>query len=194
MPSADREKSGFARAAEALAWLKAHAAELSPRQAAEARALAQDVLSALPDAEHRIRVTARTFGNFDLLADGRPVIFRQARCKELLAYLIDRQGGCVTRAEAFAVLWEDRMYDRPMQKQLDVIIRSMRATLEEQGIGGIFELDRGTMRVVPERIDCDAWRYFRGDPEAIRAYRGEYMSAYSWASLKEASLDPEADP
>ena len=61
-----------------------------------------------------------------------------ARCKELLAYLVDRHGRNVTHAEAFGILWEDRMYDRPMQKQMDVIIRSMRTTLQEYGIDNTF--------------------------------------------------------
>ena len=136
-----------------------------------------------------VHILARTFGNFDLFADGKLVTFRQAKCKELLAYLIDRQGGSVTRAEAFAILWEDRMYDRSMQKQLDVIIRSLRETLEEHGIGEIFELKRGTMRVVPDGISCDAWRFFSGDVDAVNEYQGEYMSAYSWANMREAYLD-----
>ena len=131
---------------------------------------------------------ARTFGNFDLLLDGRPVLFRQAKCKELLAYLIDRQGANVSRREAFAVLYEDRMYDRPMQKQFDVIIRSMRTTLTDYGIGDIFELGGAVMRIIPERISCDAWRFFRGDPPAVHAYFGEYMNNYSWARQTESNM------
>lgn len=52
------------------------------------------------------RVEVRTFGGFDLYVNGRPVTFRKAKCKELLAFLVDKQGSGVTRAEAFAALWE----------------------------------------------------------------------------------------
>ena len=133
-------------------------------------------------------IIARTFGNFDLFVDGELVTFRQAKCKELLAYLIDRQGGSVTRAEAFSILWGDRLYDRSMQKQFDVIIRSMRNTLEEHGIGDILEMKKGALRIRPELISCDAWRFFSGDADAVNAYRGEYMSAYSWASETEGFM------
>ena len=133
-------------------------------------------------------IEARTFGNFDLFVDGKPVPFRQIKCKELLAYLIDRQGASVTRKEAFSVLWEDRLYDRPMQKQLDVIIRSLRTTLTDCGVGEIFELQNAAMRINPELISCDAWRYLAGDREAARAFRGEYMSNYSWANLTESMI------
>lgn len=134
-------------------------------------------------------IEARTFGNFDLLAGGKPIAFKQAKCKELLAYLIDRHGANVTRREAFAVLWEDRIYDRPMQKQLDTIIRLLRATLTEAGVGEIFELKSAAMRINPDLISCDAWRYLAGDQDAVRAFRGEYMSNYAWARITEGYLE-----
>ena len=141
-----------------------------------------------PQRKENAHIEAHTFGNFDLLVDGKPVAFKQAKCKELLAYLIDRHGASVTRREAFAVLWEDRMYDRPMQKQLDTIIRLLRVTLTENGIGDIFELKSAALRINPDLISCDAWRYFAGDQDAIRLYRGEYMSNYSWAAFTEGYM------
>ena len=134
-------------------------------------------------------IHARTFGSFDLLVGGTPVIFRQARCKELLAYLIDRRGGTVSRSEAFSVLWEDRPYDRPMQKQLDVIIRTLRDTLAENGIVDILDIKKGQMRVVPEKLSCDAWQFFDGNPDAVNAFRGEYMSNYSWGAYTESFMN-----
>ena len=135
------------------------------------------------------RITVQTFGNFDIVVDGKTVSFTRSKSKELLAYLIDRQGGSVSRTEAFSILWEDSMYDRSMQKQLDVIIRSLRSTLQEYGIGEIVEMKAGAMRVIPELLDCDLYRFFNGDESAINEYRGVYMNAYSWASLTEASMD-----
>ena len=134
-------------------------------------------------------IAAVTFGNFDLLVDGSPVSFARAKSKELLAYLVDRQGSSVTRAEAFAALWEDGFYDRSMQKQLDVVFRSLRSTLEDNGIGEILELQRGTIRVRPELISCDLYRFLAGDIDAVNAYRGEYMSSYAWAELTEAYIE-----
>ena len=133
-------------------------------------------------------IRVHTFGEFDVFVDGHPVTFARAKAKELLAHLVDRQGG-VSRAEIFATLWEDGMYDRPAQKQLDVIIRSLRDTLNEYGISEILELERGILRVVPETFDCDLYRFMDGDIETIQSYRGEYLSEYSWASLTEAYMD-----
>ena len=105
-------------------------------------------------------IRVRTFGKFDLYVNGRVVSFSRAKSKELLAYLIDRQGGSVSRADAFAAIWEEGMYDRSMQKQLDVIIRSLKSTLAECGASDILEMQRGVLRVVPDKIDCDLYRFF----------------------------------
>ncbi len=107
------------------------------------------------------RVVVRTFGNFDVFVDDKLVTFKLARCKELLAYLIDKQGSSVTRAETFAALWENRLYDRPMQKQFDGVIRDMRDTLKQYGIEDIFELKNGTMRIIPAKLSCDAYLFFQ---------------------------------
>ena len=133
-------------------------------------------------------VSIKTFGLFEVYVNGRQVKFRIAKCKEILAYLVDKQGSSVTRAQISSVLWEDRLYDRKQQKHLDVYIRSLRDTLTEYGIERIFEMKGDKLRVVPEEFECDVYRFFAGDPSAINAYRGEYMSAYSWASITEGRL------
>jgi len=120
--------------------------------------------------------------------DDRLVSFRLAKSKEILAYLVDRQGSGVTRAELFAAVWEKGLYDRRMQKQLDVYIRSLRETLQEYGIPEIMKMEKGVLRVRPETFICDAYLFYSGDNDAINAYRGEYMSSYSWASMTEAIL------
>ncbi|MBR2716449.1 MAG: response regulator [Oscillospiraceae bacterium] len=153
-------------------------------------ALAADVAYALEGRAKKPggRVLVQTFGSFDVFVEGKPVSFKMAKCKELLAYLVDRQGGGVTRPELSAVLWEDRPYDRRMQKQLDVYIRSLRETLRQNGIGEMLEMQRGIVRVRPEQFVCDAYLFFSGDSDAVNAYRGEYMSAYSWASMTESTM------
>ncbi len=153
--------------------------------------LSQEIAYALANRPPRrdAHILIQTFSGFDVFVDGEIVAFSQAKCKELLAFLVDKQGNSVTRSEAFAALWEDRAYDRAMQKLLDNIIRSMRQTLEAYHIAEIFEMQRGTMRIRPEAFTCDAYRFFLGDSDAVSAYRGEYMSAYSWASITESYMD-----
>lgn len=153
--------------------------------------LAYEIDYALAGRKKRItsHITARTFGEFDLFVDGEVVPFARSKSKELLAYLIDRQGCSVNRPAVFAALWEDELYDRSKQKYLDVVIRSLRDTLAANGISEILELKHGTLRILPDKLDCDMYRFFDGDTDAINAYRGEYMNGYTWASMKEALID-----
>ena len=139
--------------------------------------------------EDALRVRVKTFGSFEVFADGKPLHFYRSRAKEILAYLVDRQGSGISRPEIFSAIYEDEDYDRSHQKQFDVMIRSLRKTLEENGIADIMEMDGGLLRIVPERISCDLYRFFEGDEETIRSYRGEYMSNYTWAMMTEAYMD-----
>ena len=145
-----------------------------------------------PDAAGRTsppRAEIRTFGTFDLLVDGAIVTFGRAKAKELLAYLVDRHGGSVTRRELFSILWDGGAYDRGMQKQLDVMIRSLRSTLDGHGVGDIVTLGAGQLSLRTELVDCDLYRFLAGDPETVRSFRGEYMQQYEWARESEARLD-----
>ncbi|MBQ9519097.1 MAG: response regulator [Firmicutes bacterium] len=122
---------------------------------------------------------------FDVFADGELVKFERTKAKELLAYLVDQNGAGVSRKKAFVTLWDNENYDRSGQKHLDVIIRSLRDTLKQYGIDDMFELQNGIMRIFPEKIDCDYYRFLKGEPKAVNSYRGKYMESYSWASLTE---------
>ncbi len=134
------------------------------------------------------RVRVETFGYFNILVDGRVVVFKRNKAKELIACLVDRQGQFVARKDLFYILWEDDDYDRAKQKYMDTIIRSLKDTLEEYGISDILEIERGLMRVVPEKLDCDLYRFLDKDKEAVESFRGEYMSSYYWASATEGYL------
>ena len=133
-------------------------------------------------------IKIHTFGEFDVYVDRNPISFARSKSKELLAYLVDRRGDVVTRKTVHAILWETGEYDRSRQKQLDVIIRSMRDSLEESGIGDIFIMEKGQMRLDTEKFNCDMYDFLDGDITAVNAYRGEYMNGYSWASMTEGYM------
>ena len=76
---------------------------------------------------------AKTFGVFDFFIDGQSAQFARSKTKELLAFLNDKQGSGVKRAVAFAALYEDKQYDRKMQKQFNVIVHNLKTTLDENG-------------------------------------------------------------
>ena len=156
--------------------------------AIESMKKSEDIGAAGDEKEH---IFIQTFGNFDVLVDGEPVHFSSAKAKELLAYLVDRQGALVTRAEAFAALYEDESYTRNKQKMFDVVIRRLKAQLKEEGIEEIFDMQKGSMWVVKDKFGCDLYRFLGGDTRTINSYRGEYMSKYEWAMFTEGLLSQE---
>ena len=42
------------------------------------------------------------------------------------------------------------------------------------------------MRVIPEKFDCDYYRFLQGDPVAINIFQNDYMVSYSWAEIRNA--------
>lgn len=133
----------------------------------------------LRDVSH---IEVKTFGNFEILVDGSAVNFKRSKSKELLALLIDREGAGIRREQAYNEMWEDGVYDRKAQKYFDVILHSLSETLSAYGINEILEVRGGFMRIRPELINCDKYRFMAGDSSAGEAYRGVYMYGYSWAN------------
>ena len=132
------------------------------------------------------RFFARTFGNFEFLADGKPVSFPREKSRELLALLIDRNGTSLTTEQIAAVLYEDRFYDRKMKNLLMPIIRCLTETLESVGAGEVLIKTWGHLAVDKTKFRCDAYDYADGVPEAINSFRGDYMANYSWAEERAA--------
>ncbi|MEG0379241.1 MAG: two-component system response regulator, partial [Eubacterium sp.] len=79
------------------------------------------------DTPDTIRV--QTFGNFEIFVGGKAMKFKRSRSKEVLAYLIDRQGAGACTRELAAVIWGDEPYTRSRQKQMQVLIHELCKTL-----------------------------------------------------------------
>lgn len=139
------------------------------------RAEINELGTALPvPAEKKIQV--KCFGNFEVFYDGKPLKFKRSKSKELLAYLIDREGSAISVNELNAVLWEE---DRP--SYLRNLISDIQQTLREVGCEDVFIKRHNECYVDATKIDCDAYEFKNGNPEAIRQFRGQYMFQYSWA-------------
>ena len=129
----------------------------------------------------------KTFGHFEVFANGHPLVFEREKAKELLAYLIDRYGSSVTTEQIAVVLWEDRPYDRTLKNYVSTILGSLRNTLRKVGKEDILIKSRNHLSVDPQKFKCDAYDYEKGDIAAINSFRGEYMVNYSWAEFKTGS-------
>lgn len=125
---------------------------------------------------------ARTFGSFDFFVDGEPVHFKRSKAKELLAYLISIRGASANRKDLTAALFGDK-YDAQTQNYLTKIYRDLADTLASIGADGLVRRSFNTYSVNTALFSCDLYDYDRGDPAAINAYHGEFMSQYEWAML-----------
>lgn len=144
-------------------------------------------LRLIPDADDA-RLRVQCFGNFEVFWNGQPLTFKRRQSKELFAYLIDREGAVCTAEELVAVLWEDESNIANAKHNLRNLVNDLRTALTEIGQTDVLIRGSGTIAVDRAKVDCDYYRMLDGDIEAVNAFRGEYMSQYSWARLTEAKL------
>ena len=133
--------------------------------------------SGKPRAPH---VKIRTFGYFDVFVDGRPVMFRHEKAKELLALLVDRQGGYISSEEAISFLWEDEPASPVVLSRYRKVSMRLKNILEEYGIAQIVESVNGKRRIVPEAVDCDLYVYLSQEAASGDLFTGSYLTNYSW--------------
>lgn len=134
------------------------------------------------------RIEIKTFGGFDVYVDGQMIRFGRAKSKELLAYLVDRRGSSVTTAEAYAALFEDAEDTLSGKSYFRTIVHEMINTLKKANADGILLKGRNSYAVIPEKFDCDYYRFLQGDPAAIHAFQNDYLLPYSWAEIRNAEL------
>ncbi|MBO5485105.1 MAG: response regulator [Lachnospiraceae bacterium] len=135
------------------------------------------------------RIYARTFGYFDVFVDEKPIMFKSAKAKELLALLIDRRGGIVTTEQIINVLWEDRLNDESTQNLCSKIVKTLQAELRSYGAEEMLVVSRGSRRVDTETFDCDLYEMLEGNQSVKEQYIGEYLLDYSWSENRTALLD-----
>ena len=126
-------------------------------------------------------IFVKTFGHFDVFVDGRPIMFRSAKAKEMLAFLVDRQGGTVNTDQIICALWENRPNDEATQNLCSKVCRTLRNELREYGAEKILISNRSVKRVDTEKFTCDLYDLLEDDEKAKKKFVGDYMLDYSWA-------------
>ena len=139
------------------------------------------------------KIEAKTFGNFEMFCDGEIIQFGRAKSKELLAYLIDKNGTTATGSELIVNLWEDKDVDRTTRSMLHNLVSDIKKTLLSYGISELFETKRNAFRIKKERLVSDYFDLLDGKEDAARKFKGEYMSAYSWAEFTIGRLETLAE-
>lgn len=150
---------------------------------------AYDKALLVKDAVDENHIFIKTFGFFDVFVDGKSVNFSSAKSKELLALLVDRNGGIVSTEQAISVLWEGRAYDETVQSLFRKVLRSLRASLEEAGISDILVDNRNQRSIDKSKFTCDYYDFLENGKNENTKYFGKYMEQYPWAITTQAQID-----
>ena len=131
------------------------------------------------------RLKVQTFGNFEVYIDGRPLVFKYRRTKELFAYLVDRVGALCSVGEIMGILFEE---ESGREDYFQKLRRDLLSTLEEVGCENVIVHKRGMLGVVITEIQCDYYDCLNKKKNFATSYFGEYMSQYSFAEYTNAQL------
>ena len=128
------------------------------------------------------KLQVKCFGNFEIFHEGEVVKISYQKSKEVFAYLIDREGAEININALNAVLWEE-----DHKSYLRNLIADIQQTLKSINCSDVFIKKHNGCSIDVSKVDCDAYEYKKGNPNAIRMYRGEYMMQYSWPIFEEES-------
>lgn len=134
------------------------------------------------------RVTIRCFPRFELRIDGQVIPQnRLMKAKELLAFLVSREGAETSWEQITEALWPDADYEKA-HNNLYITTFRLRRWLAENDISRIFESGRNSYRIVPSEFSCDLFDLKEalkfGDRKKIQLlFKGEFLEeeGYGWA-------------
>ena len=154
---------------------------------------AEDVVDALERARllsqrQKKRIVLRTFGKFDVFSDSRAVSFPSKKAKELLALLVDRNGGIVTNQEALFTVWDDEGYSDDRMSLCRKAYEKLFSILERNGISNLVIKTENGKAINKEICDCDYFRFLDGDKKAIDEFSDIYLEEFSWGEETLAKL------
>lgn len=135
------------------------------------------------------KLYVKTFGNFEVFADGCPVQFVRKKTKELFAYLVSRRGAVCSNAEIAAILWEEKPDSSSLQSHLRNLVSDLHQVLKSIGEEDVLVKKRGHLGVMENKLSCDYYDFCRGEVSAINSYAGEFMTQYSWAEFTNGYLE-----
>ena len=134
------------------------------------------------------KLQVRCFGQFEVFWQGEPLKFGRQQTKELLAFLIDKEGAACTAEEISAAMWEDETDMRAAKGRIRQIVSDLKKTLSAIGMDDALIRYSNQAAIRRDMVDCDYYRMLDGDMNAVNSFRGEYMAQYSWAELTEGKL------
>ncbi|ACL19618.1 response regulator receiver and SARP domain protein [Desulfitobacterium hafniense DCB-2] len=141
------------------------------------------------------------FGGFEVFLDGKALAWKNSKAKEVLAFLVHKEGVPVSWEKISDAVWPDYNSEKA-QTNFHATTYLLRKRLAEAGLARILENGRGNYRIIKDQVHCDLYQLeelIKGErimgKEEVRLLeqleqRG-YMegSGYVWAYAKAAELD-----
>lgn len=158
---------------------------LKPCDSSELAHAIEKAARLIPLTSNRLQV--RTFGHFAVYIDGEPFRFSNGKAKELMALLVNQQGGVVTMEQAVCTLWEDRPYDNTVKQLYRKAVIYLNQISSQKNLN-FFVSNRGSCHIIPSAMLCDYFELLAGNPRAREYFNGEYMTDYSWGEETLAGL------
>lgn len=132
-------------------------------------------------------VEIRTFGQFDVLVDGLPIKFKNAKAKELLAVCVDRKGELVGVEEVIGKLWNEISKNETAKEYYQKTVAYLHALMMDYRVPWVFLSGYEGCRVAKETFSCDYYEFL--ELKDSMAFFRKYMREYSWADKKSVWLD-----
>ena len=130
-------------------------------------------------------LTVKCFGDFEVYAKNKKVVFKRLKTKELFAFLVDRRGAGMTAKQICAILFPQDTDDTKNAAYLRQLVMDLKNTLKAVGAENVLCHETPCYSIDTNLIKCDYFSYLEtGKPE----FHSEYMSQYSWAEQTCAML------
>lgn len=168
----------------ALPAFKLHASGylLKPISAADVQAELDHIKPFHPE---QALLEVKCFGNFEVYVGGEILTFKRSKTKELLAFLVDRNGAGMTAKQICAALFPEDTDDTKNAAYLRQLVLDLKKTLKQIGAEDVLRHETPNYHVATGLIKCDYYSFLeKGTPQ----FYGEYMSQYSWAESTCAML------
>lgn len=150
---------------------------------------------------HSLKPFIQCFGDFEVFLNGEALVFKNSKAKEILAFLVHKEGVAVNWEKIVDAVWPSYNYEKA-HANFHATTYLLRKRLSEAGISQILENTPGNYRVVTDHMDCDLNELeelvkgngMRRKEDYIfleRLYQRGYMEAngYAWAYPRAAELN-----
>ena len=131
----------------------------------------------------------RCFGNFEVFAGGKPMVFKRSKEKELLAYLIGLKGSSASKNEICANIFEDSVTPEKADINFRQVFACLKKDLKRYGLDDVIVHNNNAYAIDAALVRCDYYDYITGKSTGENVYRGEFMNQYSWAEQYVYALD-----